>query len=69
MREIEEYSENVNGQKIWGLTVVLGFSPDGEDIPLKLYMTEKSLGDSQFPNVGDNIAVNLSLQGYLCDIK
>ncbi|MBQ2591736.1 MAG: hypothetical protein II567_00465 [Candidatus Riflebacteria bacterium] len=69
VREIEEYSENVNGQKVWGLTVVLGFSPDGEDIPLKMYLTEKSLGDSSLPNVGDNIAVNFSLHGYLCGVE
>lgn len=69
VREIEEYSENVNGSKVWGLTVVLGFMPDGEDIPLKLYLTEKALNDSPLPNVGDNIAVSLSLHGYLCGIE
>lgn len=69
VREIKEYSDNINGEKVWAITTLIGYAPDGEDIPLTLYFTKRSLQDSKLPKVGDNIFAHILLQGYLKSIE
>ena len=51
------------------MTIVLGFTPDGEDIPLDVYLTKKSLEDNPLPEEGDNVYLTVHIQGYLYNIE
>ena len=68
VKDIDELPEKINGQKVWRLGLVLGFNPDGSEIPLDVYITERSLADSQLPKEGDNISAVVWLQGHLWGI-
>lgn len=67
VQDIKEYGE-INGEKVWQIGVLLGTTPDGEDIPLDIYVTERSLDGCPLPKVGDNISAVVWLQGHLWDI-
>ena len=70
VRAINKYSDNINGEKVWRMTIVLGFTPDGEDIPLDVYLTQKSLLDNEpLPEEGDNVYLTVHIQGYLYNIE
>ena len=67
VQEIKEYG-NINGEKVWQIGILLGTTPDGKDIPLDLYITERSLGGQPLPRVGENISAVVWLQGHMWDI-
>ncbi len=69
VKEIKLLDKEINGEKVWKLTVVIGYTPDGEDIPLDVYATSRSFEDSAIPQVDDNIRVSISIHGYLKDIE
>lgn len=67
VQDIKEYG-NINGEKVWQIGILLGTTPAGEDIPLDIYVTERSLNGSPLPKVGDNISAVVWLQGHLWGI-
>ena len=69
VKAIEKYSDNVNGEKVFRITISLGYTPDGEDIPLDIYVTKRSLGGKLLPEIGDNIYAEVHIHGYLTGIE
>lgn len=66
--EVNQYPEKVNEQTVWQIRVMLGRNPDGSEIPLDVYITERSLEGAPLPKVGDNISAVVWLQGHLWGI-
>lgn len=69
VKAVEKYSDNVNGERVFRITLSLGYAPDGEDIPLDIYVTKRSLGGKLLPEVGDNIYAEVHIHGYLTGIE
>ncbi len=69
VRKVKLLDNEINGEKVWKLSIVIGFTPDGEDIPLEIYATSRSFEDSIIPQEGDNISANISIHGYLTGIE
>lgn len=64
VQDIKKYGE-VNGKEVWQIGVSLGTTPDGEDIPLDIYVTKESMNGTPLPKAGDNISAVVWLQGHL----
>ena len=69
VRKVKLLDNEINGEKVWKMTIVIGFTPEGEDILLDIYATSRSFEDSTIPQEGDNISARLSLHGYLTGIE
>ncbi len=69
VNRVSIYDEFVNEQKVWQLDVVIGYTPDGDEIPLVVYFTKKSLNGNPIPQKGDNVHLSVSIQGSLVAIN
>ena len=69
VNRITIYEDFVNNQKVWRLDVVLGYTPDGEEIPLAVYTTSKVLKGKPIPEKGDNVHLSVSMQGTLVNVN
>ena len=69
VRKVKLLDNEINGEKVWKMTIVIDFTPEGEDILLDIYATSRSFEDSTIPQEGDNISARLSLHGYLTGIE
>lgn len=64
VKSVTEYHAEILGQRAWRIRVTVA-RPGDQDFDIDLCLTEKTLGNSRLPKIGEDVCGLLWLQGYL----